>query len=315
MDQAVSSRIVLCMSGVSDLIDRFEEMLVADKNLAPQTISSYKSDIKKFLKIYNIDVCKNDVGNYIEKLREDGLKQSSILRNVTSLKNFFMFLHDECVISRNPTENIRLKNKDKPLPKVVSEDEMRLLISKFESSGCSKLKSMLHILYGAGLRVSELVELRTDSITIDDETGRISLIIRGKGGRERVLPLHEVAVRTILDYIRTRTPVRGNNFLFPSSSRLGHITRQGFAKTLKKFATEAGIPGPRISPHVVRHAFATHLLANGANILVIQKLLGHKDISTTQIYTHVSNEKIRKIVENNPNLAKLNILKQYKEVR
>jgi integrase/recombinase XerD len=301
---------------LSDLIERFEEMLVADRNLSPQTISAYKSDIKKFLAACdsNTNASKNDVLNYIGELRESGFKQTSILRNVASLKSFFLFLYDEGIITQNPTVNIRLKSKDRPLPKIISKDEIMSLISKFDSSGNLKLKSMLHILYGAGLRISELVELKLDSIVSDDDTGRVSLVVRGKGGRERVLPLNEMAIKTISEYIASRKSADGNNFLFPSNSKLGHVTRQGFAKILKKFALDAGIDKSRISPHVIRHAFATHLLSNGANIFVIQKLLGHKDISTTQIYTHVSNEKILEIVKNNPNLDKLDILRRHREL-
>jgi integrase/recombinase XerD len=301
---------------IFNLIERFEEMLVADRNLAPQTVSAYKSDVKKFLTKHsdNININKDDVLNYIDELRTAGFKQSSILRNVASLKSFFLFLHDEKVILKNPTINIRLKSKNRPLPKVISKDEAMSLISKFDSSGNLMLKSMLHILYGAGLRVSELVELKLDSIVSDEDMGRFSLIVRGKGGRERILPLNEIAIKTISEYIASRKSTQGNNFLFQSSSKLGHVTRQGFAKILKKFAVDAGIAASRISPHVIRHAFATHLLSNGANIFVIQKLLGHKDISTTQIYTHISNEKIYEIVKNNPDLAKLDILKRHRKL-
>jgi integrase/recombinase XerD len=301
---------------IENLIERFEEMLVADRNLSLQTISAYKSDIRKFFATQtNVDVDKIDIENHIETLRKNDIKQSSIMRKIVSLRNFFAFLLDEKIISKNPTLNIRQKNKNRPLPKILSKDEMISLISYFESKENAKLKTMLHILYGAGLRISELVALTLGSIIKDDETGRIVLIIRGKGGHERMLPLNEIAVKSIVEYTWQRSAIKNtrNNFLFPSRSKSGHMTRQGFAKLLKKLALEAGIAQSRISPHVIRHAFATHLMSNGADILTIQKLLGHKDISTTQIYTHISSERIWKIVENNPNLDKLEILKRCKK--
>jgi integrase/recombinase XerD len=293
------------------LIERFEEMLAADRNLSIQSISSYTSDIRKFAKNYDVlKTNKEDVLNYIEKNRSDGVKQSTILRGISALKNFFKFLFEEGMIRTNPMVDISVKSKDKPLPKVLSQDEMMKLIEYFESNRDLKLKTMMHILYGAGLRISELVSLTLDSINIDPETQRMTLIVRGKGGSERWIPLNDVAARTIQEYLSLRKSQEyTGKFVFPSTSKSGHCTRQGFAKILKKLSCDVGISPSKISPHVVRHAFATHLLANGADILTIQKLLGHKDISTTQIYTHVANEQVKRIVENNPSLKKISVLK------
>jgi integrase/recombinase XerD len=262
-------------------------MLIADRNLSLQTVSAYKSDIKKFLRGgESVDVIKEDIENYIEALRKNGSKQSSILRNVASLRSFFSFLYDEKINVKNPTLNIRLKCKNKPLPKILSKDEMILLISYFDSKEDARLKAMLHILSGAGLRISELVGLTLDSIVKDDETNRITLIIRGKGGGERMLPLNEIAIQSISEYIQLKGLQNRNNFLFPSNSKSGHITRQGFTKILKKLAIEVWILPSKISPHVIRHAFATHLMSNGADILTIQRLLGHKNISRHR-FTHM----------------------------
>jgi integrase/recombinase XerD len=239
---------------------------------------------------------------------------------MSSLRQFFLFLVDEKEMEKNPMDNIHMRHKNIPLPKVLSESEMTRLLSVFDlktDRNMIRLKCMLHILYASGLRVSELVCLKIDSIAIDDESGKSTLVVVGKGGKERVVPLHDVALESIREYITLRnlfcSKKTFSDFLFPSTSRSGHITRQGFAKLLKKVAEEAEIPISKISPHVIRHAFATHLLSNGADLLTIQKLLGHSNISTTQIYTHISNEKIRNLVEEHSNLKKLDIVKQCRE--
>ena len=295
---------------IQSLIERFEEMIVGEKNLSLQSLSSYRSDVKEFLKFTEnrYDVSSEVIQDYIEYLNSKNSKQSSIMRKVSSLRQFFLFLLDEKVISKNPMLDIKLKTKNKPLPRVLSEDEINLLLSYFESKSNHKLEVMLHILYGAGLRVSELVSLTKDSIIFDEETKRYILLVRGKGNKERIVPLNQFAIEAIRNYLLDQDPkFKSNQFLFPSHSKEGHMTRQGFAKLLKEIAIEVGISPQKISPHVIRHAFATHLLSHGADLLSIQKLLGHKDISTTQIYTHISNEKIKKLVESNPNIKKLKI--------
>ncbi|MDR1234178.1 MAG: tyrosine recombinase [Holosporales bacterium] len=299
-------------SDIEILLERFEEMLAADRNLSIQSISSYISDIKKFSKEHDVvQTDKEAVLNYIEKSRAEGAKQSTVLRSISSLKNFFKFLCEEGVIQNNPMIDISVKSKNKSLPKVLSQDEMMKIIEYFESNQNLKLKTMMHLLYGAGLRISELVSLTLDSITINPDTEHMTLIVRGKGGSERWIPLNDIATQTIREYLSSRRNQEcTSKFLFPSNSRSGHCTRQGFAKILKKLTIDVGIHPSKVSPHVVRHAFATHLLANGADILTIQKLLGHKDVSTTQIYTHVANEQIKKMVENNPSLKKIKILKK-----
>lgn len=292
------------------LLERFEEMILADKNLSLKTIEAYRYDLKNFFNYteQEINIDKYKIQDYIAFLKEKEIKQTSIMRAISALRQFFEFLQSENIIENNPTSNLKLKLKSKPLPKVLSEADMRLLLSYFDSNKNLKLKAMLHILYGAGLRVSELVSLSIDSIIQDEETGRYIILIKGKGDKERIVPINNIAMDVIKEYLSTRSEkFKFNKYLFPSNSKAGYITRQGFAKLLKEVAIEVGIPGNKISPHVIRHAFATHLLSHGADLISIQKLLGHKDISTTQIYTHVSNEKIKDLVNNNPNLSKLKI--------
>lgn len=293
------------------LIERFQEMLSADRNLSKNTIESYTRDVVKFMNFADNNL-SIDIRSYIEYLHNENIKQSSIFRNVSSLKQFYEFLLDERVINKNPMENIHMKNKNIPLPKVLSEDEMRRLLAVFDSKtnkNTIRLKCMLHILYASGLRVSELVCMKKDAIIIDDETGKALLLIIGKGGRERTVPLHLIALNALKEYLVSQS-VYNSSYLFPSSiSKEGHLTRQGFAKMLKKAGVDAGIAPSKISPHVIRHAFATHLLQHGADLMSIQKLLGHSSITTTQIYTHISNERIKKLVEENSNLSKLKALK------
>ncbi|MDR0552999.1 MAG: tyrosine recombinase [Holosporales bacterium] len=294
-----------------DLVERFQEMLCAERNLSQNSIASYTNDIKKYLAFTNNEIIGN-IDMYIESLRNSGIKQSSIFRSVSALRQFFSFLEDEKVIDSNPMVNVKMRSKGLALPKILSETEMLALLSLFDSKmseASIRLKCMLHILYASGLRVSELVCLTMDSVVTD--SGKSMLLVMGKGNKERYIPLHDLAVQSINEYLDVRAtfaPRKINNFLFPSSSGSGHITRQGFAKLLKKTASEAGIAPSKISPHVIRHAFATHLLQHGADLVSIQKLLGHSNIATTQIYTHVSNEKIKTLVEEHSNVGELNAL-------
>ena len=295
---------------IESIIERFEEMIVGERNLSLKSLSSYKTDIREFLGFAKgeIDVQKEKIQDYIEYLKSKNSKQSSIMRKISALRQFFAFLCDEKLIKQNPTLDIKLKSKNKPLPKVLSENEVKLLLSYFETKSNPKFQAMLHILYGAGLRVSELVSLTKDSVIFDEESKRYVLLVRGKGNKERIVPLNHFAIEAIREHLKSQSEkFKFNQYLFPSHSREGHITRQGFAKLLKELALEVGIPSNKISPHVIRHAFATHLLSRGADLLSIQKLLGHKDISTTQIYTHISNDKIKRLVESNPNIEKLKI--------
>ena len=185
------------------IIDRFEEMLVSERNLSLRSLSSYKADIKEFLKYTKnrIDISKNEIENYIEYLNLKNTKQSSIMRKISALRQFFLFLSEENLIKQNPMLEIKLKNKNKPLPKVLSETETKLLLSYFEKKSNPKLQAMLHILYGAGLRVSELVELTRDAIIYDENSKHYVLLILGKGNKERIVPLNNIAVEAIRHYL------------------------------------------------------------------------------------------------------------------
>lgn len=302
--------LVFGVMDIQSVIERFGEMIVGERNLSLKTLDTYKSDLYGFLQFTEgkLDVSRNVIQDYIEYLESKMAKQSSIMRKASSLRQFFAFLYDEKIIESDPMLDIKLKSKYRQLPKVLSEEEMALLMSYFEARKNPKLQTMLHILYGAGLRVSELVSLTKDSIIFDEAAGRYILLVKGKGNKERIIPLNSLAVESIRIYLNSLPEdLKLSQYLFPSHSKDGYMTRQGFAKLLKSMAVDVGIAPQRISPHVIRHAFATHLLSHGADLLSIQKLLGHKSVTTTQIYTHVSTGKIRRLVESNPNIRKLKI--------
>jgi len=277
-------------------IDVFLEALAAEKGRSQKTIQAYGSDLHEAEnKIGNLLNATNEyIQNYLSNLKE---KPSSINRKASALRTFYKFLMLEKIISKNPTSNLELPKRNRALPKYLSPEEIELLIS---SSGDIKtsirLRCMIELLYASGLRVSELCELPM-SANLGDK-----LLIHGKGAKERLVPMHEGAQSALHKWIEARGDI-DSKYIFPTNSKTGHITRDGFFKILKKCAVLSGIEPERVSPHVLRHSFASHLLAGGANLRIIQTMLGHEDISTTQIYTHVLPEKLRETVESAHPLA------------
>jgi len=277
-------------------IDVFLEALSAEKGRSQKTLSAYASDLNATQKEIGdlLTANEQDIQKYLSQLNE---KPSSIARKASALRTFYKFLLLEKIISTNPTANLELPKKNKTLPKYLSPHEIELLIS---SSGdiktSTRLRCMLELLYASGLRVSELCELPL-SANLGDR-----LLIHGKGAKERIVPMHEAAQDALHKWLKARGDI-DSKYVFPTYSSTGHITRDGFFKILKKCAVLAGIEPNRVSPHVLRHSFASHLLARGANLRAIQTMLGHEDISTTQIYTHVLPEKLRDTVESAHPLA------------
>ena len=277
-------------------IDIFLEALSAEKGRSQKTLSAYASDLTAAQNSIGnlLNASEKDIQNYLSNLSE---KPSSIARKASALRTFYKFLLLEKIISTNPTANLELPKKEKTLPKYLSPNEIELLIS---SSGdiktSTRLRCMLELLYASGLRVSELCELPL-SANLGDR-----LLIHGKGAKERIVPMHEAAQDALHKWLKIRGEM-DSKYVFPTYSLTGHITRDGFFKILKKCAVLAGIEPSRVSPHVLRHSFASHLLARGANLRAIQTMLGHEDISTTQIYTHVLPEKLRDTLESAHPLA------------
>lgn len=271
-------------------IDIFLEALSAEKGRSAKTLSSYESDLRLADAAISGGLMTADataIQDYLSSLPD---KPSSIARKASALRGFYKFLMLEKIITTNPTKNLELPKSERSLPKFLSTDEIELLISSAgDIKNSLRLRAMIELLYASGLRVSELCELPTTAILGD------KLLIHGKGAKERLVPMHAAAQHALAKWMSARDDT-DSKYVFPSHGKSGHITRDGFFKILKKCAVLSGISPTRVSPHVLRHSFASHLLAGGANLRAIQTMLGHEDISTTQIYTHVLPEQLRDTV-------------------
>lgn len=275
-------------------IDEFLEYLLIDKHYSQNTIDSYKNDLVKFLDFMNkslLDINKDDVKKYLKKLSEDNLDEKSIARNISALKSFYKFFMIQKKIQDNPLDAISQPKLGKKLPNTLSEDEVdKLLDIDLVDNYAYRNKAMLELLYATGLRVSELVNLKVYDINLEEAIVKTM----GKGSKERIIPLGDYALSALRVYIEEyRSSLfkkEINDYLFLNNHGK-KMTRQGFFKIIKKIAYEKGI-NKKISPHTLRHSFATHMLKHGADLRIIQELLGHSDVSTTQIYTHVSNEEL-----------------------
>ena len=278
-------------------IDVFLEALSAEKGRSAKTLESYASDLRAADAAISGGLMTATSADIQQYLASQQTKASSIARRASALRGFYKFLMLEKIITENPTANLELPKRARTLPKFLSVEEIDLLISSAgDVRNATRLRAMIELLYASGLRVSELCELPTTAILGD------KLLIHGKGAKERIVPMHAGAVHALERWMNMRGDV-DSKYVFPSSSKTGHITRDGFFKILKKCALLAGIEPGRVSPHVLRHSFASHLLAGGANLRAIQTMLGHEDISTTQIYTHVMPEKLIETVENHHPLS------------
>lgn len=283
---------------IMNYIDIFLEALSAEHGRSEKTLRSYESDLRLAdgaIPGGLMNATRHDIQEYLSTLPD---KASSIARKASSLRGFYKFLMLEKIITKNPTSNLELPKSGRALPKFLSIEEIELLISSAgDIKNSIRLRAMIELLYASGLRVSELCELPITAILGD------KLLIHGKGAKERLVPMHEAAIHALNKWLDARGDI-DSKYVFPSHSTTGHITRDGFFKILKKCAILSGIAPNRVSPHVLRHSFASHLLAGGANLRAIQTMLGHEDISTTQIYTHVMPEKLCETVENHHPLAK-----------
>lgn len=296
------------------LIEQFCEMLMAEKNASPHTIESYRRDCESFA-LYLDEVSLRNasslaIKSYMQVLSEKKYAVKTIARQLSSLKQFYSFLFSERLVLENPTHDITSPKIGKILPKNVSEQEMTTLLNAAmldETTEGMRLRAILEILYGTGLRISELVGLPLQALT-RSEKGIPLLRIKGKGRKERVVPLPEAAYQALKRYLSIReifANKKDDPWLFPSSGDSGHITRQRVGQLLKQIVITAGLDPDKFSPHVLRHAFATHMLNNGVDLLHVQKLLGHEDISTTEIYTHIAIDRLKELVDTCHPLAKL----------
>ncbi len=290
-------------TSLNDLwIDRFFDYLAVEKGLSRNTLDSYSRDIRRFLdflgksKIHGLEkVSKLDVLSFLIALRKQRLSERSVARLQVTLRNLYRFLVSENLLDENPLEAIESPKVTKKLPHVLSEKEVERLLNQPDPSKPLGLRdrTMLEVLYATGLRVSEMVSLRLDQV--DLEVGCVRIL--GKGGRERIVPIGEVAQAFLKIYLNEgrRQILKGRvaPYVFVNL-RAGKLTRQGAWKIIKKYGLRAAIKG-KLTPHTLRHCFATHLLDRGADLRSVQALLGHVDISTTQIYTHVSRERLKSL--------------------
>jgi integrase/recombinase XerD len=298
-------------------IEIFLEMMQVELEASPNTIVSYKRDLEdlnNFLKSSGLSFSEVDsalLHDYKAYLTKAGLSKRSLARKLSTLRSFFKFLTNEKIITDNPTLLLDIPKYQPSLPRFASENDVQRLLDAIkgwrgEELEKIRLTALLEVLYAAGLRISELVSLETDSLRMDQvNDGKPTRLLpfimaMGKGRKERIVPIHDRARLALEHYLRVRccflSSDKHNKWLFPSSAKAGHITRQRVGQMLKELADLAGLPSDSIHPHVIRHSFASHLLKNGADLRVIQELLGHKDISTTQIYTHIVDDDLLHMV-------------------
>lgn len=284
---------------LDEYINLFCTYLLIDKNYSSNTINSYRTDLENFYKFIKKDIADidvNDIKSYLKYLKDSNHSERSIARNVSSLKSFYKFLIINSHINKNPMENILTLKLSKKLPNVLSVEEVeKMLDIKPVDNYSIRNKAMLELMYASGLRVSELINLKTYDIDTIDNIVRTM----GKGSKERIIPIGEYANEALINYSKIRYTFlkkEVNDYLFLNNHGK-QMTRQGFFKIIKKIAKDNNIQ-KEISPHTLRHSFATHMINNGADLRTIQELLGHSDIATTQIYTHISSKQVKNNFEN-----------------
>ena len=280
-----------------DFISLFLEKSITEKNLTKTSIDCYKNDLNGFYKFlkkkkYSLFSCKyENIVSWIEFLRKQSFEQTTISRKISTIRQFFSFLFVERLILVNPATNITAPKQKQALPKFLGEEDVKKILNYLYVNKASfkNFQTLLltELLYATGLRVSELVSMKLSNF--NEDLNRICIL--GKGNKERVIPLAKITKKILIQYLSSPHYLKskdktGNSWLFPS--RRSHITRQTYYNKLKSIAIKSGLNTNKISPHMLRHAFASHMLKNGADLKVIQYLLGHEDISTVQIYTHVN---------------------------
>ncbi len=354
------------------LIEQFLEMMMAERGVAKNSAISYSRDLNDFahhMKKLGIDdlskASADNIREFIYGLSKNNIGSRSIARKVSALRSFYNFLISEDLIKENPAQFIDIPKYTSPLPTMLSVDEIKSLLNCCEGSTPEdiRLRAMISLLYASGLRVSELVSLKTTNLSytsshsisssssdltrgpintnsrngssdlrprmtkevprmtkevprVTKEAPRMTyniinnyISVTGKGSKERIVIINDVALKNLQEYLSYRTiflpnPDKDKLYLFPSKSSFGHMTRQNFALLLKNASINAGLDPSRISPHVLRHSFASHLLAGGADLRVIQELLGHSDISTTQVYTHVRHDQLKEVIDKHHPMSK-----------
>jgi integrase/recombinase XerD len=308
------------------LISLFLDMLAAERGAGKNTLDAYGHDLADFTSYLSGaggsagNATTDDLRAYLGDLTTRGLRPTTVARRLSAIRQLYRFLYAEGRRKDDPAAVLEGPKRTRPLPKTLTLGEVdRLLRVAGQTDPAaplaarlrtSRLACLIELLYATGLRVSELVALPVSAARHDARV----IVVRGKGNKERLVPLNNAAKRATADYLALLTEARGkegigtgSKWLFPSFGDSGHLTRQHFARDLKALAAAAGLRATQLSPHVLRHAFASHLLHNGADLRVVQTLLGHADISTTQIYTHVLEERLKSLVRDLHPLADVNI--------
>jgi integrase/recombinase XerD len=291
----------------------FHEMLTAERNASANTREAYRRDLKDAADALRgrcdlADASVDMLRSYLESLGRQKLKASTAARRLSALRQYFKFLVAEGLRPDDPTAALDAPRRGRALPKVLSESEVAAMIdgvAREDKAAALRLGALLELIYASGLRVSEVVSLPLAAARRDQPL----LVVRGKGAKERMVPLNDAARHALAAYLEVRgkflpRSVKVSPWLFPSRGGSGHLTRQRLGQLLKDAAVKAGIAPARVSPHVLRHAFATHLLDHGADLRALQQMLGHADIATTQIYTHVATGRMAALVAEAHPLAK-----------
>jgi integrase/recombinase XerD len=285
-----------------ELLDRYYNYLSIERRLSVNTLESYGRDIKKYLSFLEsrnsktvLNATRVDLLSFLKKEKADGLSSRSCARAMSCIKTFYKFLVQDGVLKRSPVADVETPRLEKQLPDVLSIDEVSSLIAApdIDTALGMRDRALFELLYATGLRVSELMSLTMNSV--NTEAGFV--LVMGKGSKERVIPVGEEALKWLQRYLRDARLLilrnKTSRYLF--TNRTGaRLTRQGFWKIIKKYCLRAGIV-KKVSPHTLRHSFASHLLAGGADLRSVQTMLGHEDISTTQIYTHIEKERLKAV--------------------
>lgn len=302
-----------------DRIATFLEAQAAELGAAENTLLAYARDLRDFTgwlagRTELLAVCQDDIECYLIGLDADGMSRATRARRLSAIKQFYRFAFEEGWRADNPAIRIKGPGRDKRLPKTLSEEEVDRLLDA--ARGLERLDDrlrnvcLMELLYATGMRVSELVSLPASAARGDPRM----LLIRGKGGKERMVPLSPPARDALSEWLKRRDELEElgrlekgksvSTFLFPSHGKMGHLTRHRFYSLIKELAVIADVSPAKVTPHTLRHAFATHLLARGADLRAIQTLLGHADVATTEIYTHVLDERLKELVLEHHPLAK-----------
>jgi integrase/recombinase XerD len=294
------------------LIELFLDMLAAERGASANTLAAYRSDLEdlsahlRARRTNLLHATTAALRSFLSELTERGFKASSVGRRLSALRQFYRFIYAEGRRGDDPAAVLEGPRRGRSLPKVLSIAEVDALLTEARRQAedasaaplvrlrAARLLCLLEVVYATGLRVSELMALPASAARRDQRM----LVVRGKGGKERLVPLNQAARKAMAEYLALREAAgrETGKWLFPSFGEQGHLTRQHFARELKSLGAACGIAPARLSPHVLRHAFASHLLHNGADLRIVQTLLGHADISTTQIYTHVLDERLKALV-------------------